>query len=179
MRPLWAPWRAGYVMGPREEGCFLCAAPSAGDDRARLILHRSRRVYVILNSFPYNSGHVMVAPLRHVARPEDLDREERLDLMDTLVVVMRALQAALQPEGFNVGLNLGRAAGAGVEEHLHLHVVPRWVGDTNFMPVLADVKVLPEHLEATYEKLRRALDTVQEETSGGEPPSHPRSGDSL
>ncbi|MDQ7849612.1 MAG: HIT domain-containing protein, partial [Armatimonadota bacterium] len=172
MKALWAPWRSGYVMGPREEGCFLCAAPAAGDDRGRRIVHRSRRVYVILNSFPYNSGHVMVAPLRHVARPQDLDEEERLDLMDTLVLVMQALQAALQPEGFNVGLNLGRAAGAGVEQHLHLHVVPRWVGDTNFMPVLADTKVLPEHLDVTYEKLRQALHAVQADASGGAPTPH-------
>ncbi|MDR7471128.1 MAG: HIT domain-containing protein, partial [Armatimonadota bacterium] len=179
VKALWAPWRSGYVMGPREEGCFLCAAPAAGDDRGRRIVHRSRRVYVILNSFPYNSGHVMVAPLRHVARPQDLDEEERLDLMDTLVLVMQALQAALQPEGFNVGLNLGRAAGAGVEQHLHLHVVPRWVGDTNFMPVLADTKVLPEHLDVTYEKLRQALHAVQADASGGAPTPHPRPEDSL
>ncbi len=167
MNVLWAPWRVGYVMGPKDEGCFLCEAPAAGDDRARLILHRSRRVYVILNSFPYNSGHLMVAPLRHVARPEDLDPDERLDLMDTLALVTRVLETALHPEGFNVGLNLGRAAGAGIEEHLHVHVVPRWVGDTNFMPVLADVKVVPEHLAATYERLREALAAAQAGGSGG------------
>jgi len=166
---LWAPWRVGDVMEPKDEGCFLCEAPAAGDDHGRLVLYRSRRVYIILNSFPYNSGHVMVAPLRHVARPEDLDPEERLDLMDTLALATRVLQAALRPEGFNVGLNLGRAAGAGIEQHLHVHVVPRWAGDTNFMPVLAAVKVLPEHLAATYEKLREALAADQPGRSGGRP----------
>ncbi len=168
MNILWAPWRVGYLMGPKD-GCFLCEAPAAGDDRAHLILHRSRRVYVILNSFPYNSGHLLVAPLRHAARPEDLDPEERLDLMDTLALAIRVLEAALRPEGFNLGLNLGRAAGAGIAQHLHVHVVPRWVGDTNFMPVLADVKVLPEHLAATYEKLREALAAVPAGGSGGRP----------
>lgn len=161
MNILWAPWRVGYVMGPKGEGCFLCEAPAAGDDPARLILHRSRRVFLVLNSFPYNSGHLMVAPLRHVARPEQLDAEERLDLMDTVILAIRVLETALRPDGFNVGLNLGRAAGAGLEPHLHVHVVPRWVGDTNFMPVLADVKVLPQHLAATYEQLHEALGVVQ------------------
>lgn len=157
MNVLWAPWRMAYIAGPAAAGCFLCEAPAAGDDSTRLILHRSRRVFAVLNSYPYNSGHLMVAPLRHVPAPEDLDAEERLDLMDTLALVMRVLKAVFQPDGFNVGLNLGRAAGAGVEQHLHVHVVPRWIGDTNFMPVLADVKVLPEHLQTTYEKLREAL----------------------
>ena len=166
MNVLWAPWRGVYVMGPKEDDCFLCAAPAAGDDPGRFILHRSRNVYIILNAFPYNSGHLMVAPLRHVARPEDLDAEERLDLMDTLTLAVRVLEAALRPDGFNVGLNLGRAAGAGIEQHLHAHVVPRWEGDTNFMPVLAAVKVLPEHLAATYEKLRTALPAVQSGSFG-------------
>jgi ATP adenylyltransferase len=160
VKTLWAPWRVAYVLGPRAEGCFLCEASAAGDDRDRLVLHRSRHVFILLNSFPYNSGHLMIAPHRHVPRPEDLDAEERLDLMDTLTLALRLLEAALHPEGFNVGLNLGRAAGAGVEEHLHVHVVPRWRGDTNFMPVLAEVKVLPEHLAATYERLREALAAV-------------------
>jgi len=154
---LWAPWRGDYVMGPRAEGCFLCTAPAAGDDRGQRILHRGRRVFVILNSFPYNSGHLLVAPFRHVARPEELDGEERRELMDAVALSLQVLAAGLHPEGYNVGLNLGRAAGAGLEDHLHVHVVPRWVGDTNFMPVLADVKVLPEHLAATYEKLRAVL----------------------
>ncbi len=163
MNILWAPWRMEYVRGPASGGCFLCEAP-AGENRTHLILYRSRRVYIILNTFPYNTGHLMVAPFRHIARLEELDDEERLDLMGTVTLGIRALEAAFHPEGFNVGLNLGRAAGAGLEHHLHLHIVPRWVGDTNFMPVLADAKVLPEHLEATYERLQAALAAIH---SGG------------
>lgn len=157
MSILWAPWRIGYVRGPKTEGCFLCEAPAAGEDASRFILHRSRRVYIILNTYPYNTGHLMVAPFRHVARLDELDAEERLDAMDTLALAVRVGEAALQPDGFNLGVNLGRAAGAGLEGHLHLHVVPRWVGDANFMPVLGGVKVIPEHLEATYENLAAAL----------------------
>ncbi|HEV8338315.1 MAG TPA: HIT domain-containing protein [bacterium] len=157
MHILWAPWRIGYVTGPKDDGCFLCEAPAGDDDRTRLLLHRSRRVYIVLNSFPYNTGHLMVAPFRHVATLEDLDAEERLDLMDTAALAVSVLQSALAPDGFNLGVNLGRAAGAGLEGHLHLHVVPRWVGDVNFMPVLGDAKVIPEHLGATYNKLATAL----------------------
>ncbi len=157
MSILWAPWRIGYVQGPKGDGCFLCEAPAAGADRARFVLHRSRRVFIILNTFPYNTGHLMVAPFRHTSALEDLDAEERLDAMDTAALAVRVLQEALAPDGFNLGVNLGRAAGAGLEGHLHIHVVPRWVGDVNFMPVLGDAKVIPEHLEATYDKLAAAL----------------------
>jgi len=157
MNILWAPWRIAYVTGPKSDGCFLCEIPAGIADRQRLLLHRSRRVYVVLNTFPYNTGHLMVAPFRHVATLEALDAEERLDLMNTAVLAVSVLQSAFAPDGFNLGVNLGRAAGAGMERHLHLHVVPRWVGDVNFMPVLGDAKVIPEHLEATYDKLAAAL----------------------
>jgi len=157
---LWAPWRIGYVSGPKSDGCFLCEAHGAGADRERFILHRSRRVYLILNTYPYNTGHLMVAPFRHVGALEDLDAEERIDAMNTATLAVSVLQTALTPDGFNLGLNLGRAAGAALEGHLHIHVVPRWVGDVNFMPVLGDVKVIPEHLAGTYDKLTSALATL-------------------
>lgn len=161
MNILWAPWRIGYVTAPKTDGCFLCDAHAAGTDRERFILHRSRRVYVILNTYPYNTGHLMVAPFRHLSTLEDLDGEERMDLLNTAALAVSVLQAGLSPNGFNLGLNLGRAAGAGLEGHLHVHVVPRWVGDVNFMPVLGDAKVIPEHLEATYDRLATALTTLR------------------
>ncbi|MDR7484214.1 MAG: HIT domain-containing protein [Armatimonadota bacterium] len=157
MRRLWAPWRAGYVTGPREPGCIFCKAPGLGDDRAALILYRDALGYLILNRYPYNSGHLMAVPFRHVARPEALSPEEGGALMQLVGVAVRVLEQAMAPDGFNVGINLGRAAGAGIDDHLHIHVVPRWAGDTNYMPVLGDVKVLPQSLEDTYGQLAAAL----------------------
>jgi ATP adenylyltransferase len=157
VRRLWAPWRLSYVAGPKDPGCVFCAAPAAGDDRAALIAHRGALAFVILNRFPYNSGHLMVVPFRHVARLDDLSPEESRAMMDLTSLAILGLDRALSPEGFNVGMNLGRAAGAGIEAHLHMHVVPRWVGDTNFMPVLDDTKVLPQHLDETYTQLSRAI----------------------
>ncbi len=146
---LWAPWRLEYVQ-PRGDagGCVFCAKAAAGGDAAALIVHRGAHAYVLMNLYPYSNGHVMVAPYRHVATPGDLNEAERAELWALLISSVRALTAAMSPHGFNAGLNLGRVAGAGVEGHLHLHVVPRWNGDTNFMPVLADVKVMPEHISA-------------------------------
>ena len=157
MRQLWAPWRLQYVGAPKVEGCIFCAAFSGNDDHKSLIVYRSALAFVILNLFPYNSGHAMVVPYRHRARMEDLSDPEKLELMSVLDLTIRAQEIALHPEGTNVGVNLGRAAGAGIEDHLHIHVVPRWVGDTNFMPVLGDTKVIPEHLEATYQRLHDAF----------------------
>ncbi|MDQ7857311.1 MAG: HIT domain-containing protein [Armatimonadota bacterium] len=157
MKHLWAPWRAAYVGGPKPGGCVFCDAVAAGDDRAMLIVHRGAHGYLILNRFPYNSGHLMAVPYRHVARPQELSAEEHQALMALVVLALGALDRAMAPEGFNVGMNLGRAAGAGIDEHLHMHVVPRWVGDTNYMPVLGEVKVLPQHLDETYARLVEAL----------------------
>lgn len=145
---------------------MLCDAPAAGDDKARLVLHRGGHGFIILNRYPYNSGHLMVVPYRHVGRLEDLTREESMELMVLAGLSVRALAVAMAPDGYNVGMNLGRAAGAGIDEHLHMHVVPRWRGDTNFMPVLGDVKVLPEHLEATYDRLGAALLTLDTGAQG-------------
>lgn len=157
MKRLWAPWRVAYVTGPKEPGCIFCEAPASGDDRATLILYRATLGYLILNRYPYNSGHLMVVPFRHVARIEALSPDESQGLMLLAGLAVRVLDRAMTPGGFNVGMNLGKAAGAGIDEHLHIHVVPRWAGDTNYMPVLGDVKVLPQHLEDTYEQLGRAL----------------------
>lgn len=153
MKHLWAPWRLEYIQGPREGACFLCAAASGEDDAAALVVARDARCFVILNRFPYNSGHAMIVPYRHRGRLEDLDDAELLDLMRLTDRTVRVQERVLRPEGYNIGLNLSRAAGAGVEDHLHVHVVPRWVGDTNFMPVVADTKVLPEYLQATRARL--------------------------
>jgi len=151
---LWAPWRLEYVQGGADAGgCVFCDG-AARDDAADLVVHRGERAYVLMNLYPYSNGHVMVAPYRHIAGPGDLDADERAEVWSLLDRSVRALTAAMSPHGFNAGINLGRVAGAGVEGHLHLHVVPRWNGDTNFMPVLADVKVMPEHVTRTAAKLR-------------------------
>ncbi|MGA2283752.1 MAG: HIT domain-containing protein [Candidatus Dormibacteria bacterium] len=157
MRQLWAPWRMAYVTGdaPASDGCFICAAADAGASDG-LVIERAERTVTLLNRFPYTSGHVMVAPRRHAADLRDLTPEEGLALLEATQRALDAISAEMQPGGFNVGFNLGAAAGASVD-HLHLHVVPRWGSDTNFMPVLADVKVVPEHLEITARRLRQAL----------------------
>jgi ATP adenylyltransferase len=154
-RRLWAPWRLEYVgQADEQEGCVFCAARDGGDVE-KLVVHRGARAFVLLNKFPYASGHLLVAPARHVGSFEELADEEALELHRLTRAALRALGGAYRPEGYNVGWNLGRVAGAGVLDHVHLHVVPRWAGDTNFMPVLADVKVLPEHLVETRERLAR------------------------
>jgi ATP adenylyltransferase len=145
-----------YVGGERtHEGCVLCAI-AAGDDEGNRVVEQAELTFTVLNLFPYSSGHVMVVPRRHVADLVDLDPAESAAVMAGAQRAIRVLRDALTPDGFNVGLNLGHAAGAGIADHVHLHVVPRWEGDTNFMPVLADVKVLPEHMEETAAKLRAA-----------------------
>ncbi|HEV8353636.1 MAG TPA: HIT domain-containing protein [bacterium] len=162
MKQLWAPWRLAYIQQDHPEGCIFCRAVDGNRDRETLVVHRRPRTFVIMNLYPYNSGHVMVVPNRHVGRPADLDDAELLELMQTTVLSHRALEAVFHPEGSNIGMNLGRAAGAGIDDHLHVHVVPRWVGDTNFMPVLGDVKVIPEQLEATYDRLAAAFAELEQ-----------------
>ena len=153
---LWAPWRLQYVQDGSASGeCIFCAK-QAGDDDANLVVHRGTHAYVLLNLYPYSNGHLMVAPYRHLAMPGELTAEERAEVWELLDQGITALTGVMAPEGFNSGLNLGRVAGAGVVGHLHLHLVPRWGGDTNFMPVLADVRVMPEHLSRTLEQLRAA-----------------------
>lgn len=161
MERLWSPWRSQYVStAGSDEGCFLCDHLAAEDDLGRGILHRATTVFVVLNAFPYNAGHLMVSPFRHLGDLDELSVEERSELMEVTTNTVRVMRDALSPHGFNVGLNLGTAAGAGVPGHLHVHVVPRWGGDTNFMPVIGETKVLPEGLTDTAAKLRPGFDRL-------------------
>jgi ATP adenylyltransferase len=159
-KQLWAPWRLEYIVGADEqEGCVFCAAAAGGDEDG-LVLHRGAHAFALLNKYPYSSGHLMVAPYRHVAGLDELADEEVLEIHRLAGSGMGALAETFGPQGYNLGWNLGRIAGAGITDHVHLHVVPRWAGDTNFMPVLADVKVLPEHLADTRRKLATAWPEV-------------------
>jgi ATP adenylyltransferase len=157
---IWAPWRLAYVKDAskdNEEECIFCAKPAEDDDAANLIVHRGERCFVILNLFPYTNGHLMVAPYEHVGRIQDLSAETVAEMMTLAQRAMSRLEEVYEPHGYNVGFNQGRVAGAGVEHHIHLHVVPRWGGDTNFMPVIADTKVMPQTLEQSYEALKGAF----------------------
>ena len=155
-KPLWAPWRLEYIKQADElTGCIFCAASADRDDEA-LVVQRGRQAFVLLNKYPYASGHLMVAPTRHVGEFGDLEDAEVLEIHRLAGQGIGTLTDVFAPHGYNLGWNLGRIAGAGVVDHVHLHVVPRWAGDTNFMPVLADVKVLPEHLHETRRKLAGA-----------------------
>jgi ATP adenylyltransferase len=150
---LWAPWRLEYISSADEQpGCVFCAAVD-GDDEEKLVVHRGPTAVVLLNKFPYASGHLMVAPNRHVGEFAELENTEVVEVHRLAAAATGALAQTYAPQGYNLGWNLGRVAGAGVVDHVHLHVVPRWAGDTNFMPVLADVKVLPEHLQETRRRL--------------------------
>lgn len=160
METLWAPWRLEFITGDRPSGCIFCRFPAEDRDRENLVLGRSDHAFVILNKFPYNNGHLMVVPRAHVASLDRLEDEAFEDLQRTLRLSIRVLSEFCSPEGLNVGMNLGRCAGAGIADHLHWHVVPRWVGDVNFMPVLAETRVVPEHLDRTWERLRPAFDVA-------------------
>jgi ATP adenylyltransferase len=159
MNELWAPWRMAYVARPdRSGGCFLCEAAAAGEDRERYVLWRGETCLAVLNCFPYNNGHVLVAPTAHKADLADLTDAELVEQMDMLRRGQACLRKVMYPGGFNIGLNLGSAAGAGIPGHLHWHIVPRWPGDTNFMPVVAETKVIPQSLDRAWELLREAAD---------------------
>ena len=157
---IWAPWRLEYVKDASkdiEEDCIFCAKPAEGDDEANLIVHRGERCFVILNKFPYTNGHLMVAPYEHLATLQELPAETVAEVMALAQRAMGQLEQIYSPHGYNVGVNQGRVAGAGYEGHIHLHVVPRWAGDTNYMPVLADTRVMPQSLEQSYEALKGAF----------------------
>ena len=159
MEHLYAPWRMAYIGGPQAPGCLFCRVWDApeSEDEENLVLVREPAALVMLNKFPYNPGHVMVAPRAHVGDLADLGPEPLLVLMQLVQRSLRAIRHAVSPHGFNVGVNLGRTAGAGIPDHVHVHVVPRWDADANFMPVIAEVKVIPEHLQTTWAKLRQAF----------------------
>ena len=150
---LWAPWRLDFIRGPKADECVFCAKPALGEDERALIVHRGERCFVILNAYPYNNGHLMVSPFRHVPSIEQLDEPELLELMTLTQRGIGALREVYAPEGFNIGVNQGAAAGAGIADHMHLHVVPRWGGDTNFMPVIASTRVLPQALGDSWREL--------------------------
>jgi ATP adenylyltransferase len=157
MEKLWAPWRMAYVGVSAPGGCIFCDKPAAASDEQNWILYRGERAFIILNAFPYNNGHLMVAPFRHTADVESLLGDEQQEIFDLTRLSVSLLRTAYSPDGYNIGMNLGKTAGAGVADHLHMHIVPRWNGDTNFMPVVADTKVLPDSLDNTYHKLSEAL----------------------
>lgn len=156
MKNLWAPWRMKYITGidKKTEGCIFCDKPAEQRDRENLILFRGASNFVLLNLFPYNNGHLMVVPYRHTCDINDLDTATSAELWSLCTRSVTALKAAFNPDGFNIGMNIGRPAGAGIDQHLHLHVVPRWNGDSNFMPVIGQTKVISQSLEETWEALR-------------------------
>lgn len=171
MKTMWAPWRIEYILGDKQKGCVFCNALSISDE---LTLFKGPETLVVMNKYPYNNGHLLVAPVRHIAALDELSRQEMGILLATVEQSVAVLKKAMRPEGFNVGLNLGKVAGAGVEEHLHFHIVPRWSGDTNALAVFADVRVISQHIREThallkprFEKIR--LDGSRENAKGAQP----------
>ncbi len=155
MERIWAPWRMEFIQGIKTSGCIFCKGALS---KSELVLHKCETAGVMLNKFPYNNGHLLIFPARHTGTMEDLTSQESSDLFSLMQKSVSILKLELKPDGFNIGLNLGRAAGAGIEEHLHFHIVPRWNGDNNFMPVIAETKVMPEYLKSTYDKLKPYFD---------------------
>ncbi len=162
MKQLWAPWRLTYILEGNTDECIFCVKPEEDADRDNLILFRGEHAFVIMNLYPYGNGHLMIVPYEHANELNGLSEDALLNLMILTRKTENVLRKVLQAQGFNIGVNLGKAAGAGIDEHLHIHVVPRWTGDTNFMPVLADTKVIPQHIQATYDLL---LPFFREESS--------------
>lgn len=159
MERLWAPWRMEYIHKGRAEECIFCKAIDGG--RERYVLRQEELAFVIMNTYPYNNGHVMVAPKRHTGEIKDLSDDEMLAMFKLVEMVIGVIKDTMRPEAFNVGMNLGRLAGAGVEDHIHIHIVPRWLGDTNFMPVFFDTKVVSQSLKETYSILRRGFNKIK------------------
>lgn len=158
MKHLWSPWRLEYLTAFEADGCIFCQAAESDDDQEALVLLRGERAFLILNRFPYNNGHFMVVPYAHVPSLEDLDTATLTEMMLLLNRGLAALRATMCPDGFNVGANLGQVAGAGIEDHVHIHAVPRWVGDTNFMPIVGDMRVVPQTWMQTYDTLKAGLE---------------------
>ena len=157
MQNLWAPWRSSFVLSKKERGCIFCKRLKQKEDRKNLIIHRGEKCFIIMNRFPYNAGHLMVAPIRHIGQLEKLTQTEMLELMELQQLCVKLLKKELKPQGFNTGMNLGKIAGAGIADHIHIHVVPRWEGDTNFMPILGKTKIVSIGLEEMYQKLRSGM----------------------
>ena len=165
MENLWAPWRMAFIEQetPQPQGCIFCTQPAEHRDREHHILYRGSLCFMMLNLYPYNNGHLMIAPYQHIASIEGLDAATLAELMAQAQLALRALRVVMKPDGFNMGINEGKIAGAGFADHMHFHIVPRWNGDTNFMPVIADIKVVPEHIDIVYQKLTQALASLQDE----------------
>jgi ATP adenylyltransferase len=163
MENLWAPWRMAFIepKTPVRPDCIFCTQPAENRDEEHHILYRGKHCFMLLNLYPYNNGHLMIAPFEHVSSIELLDTAILTELMEQAKLALHALRITMNPDGFNMGINQGKVAGAGFAEHVHYHIVPRWNGDTNFMPVLADIKVMPEHLDAVYHKLSLAINNIQ------------------
>jgi ATP adenylyltransferase len=159
LKTLWAPWRVAFIAGKKEKGCIFCNKPTEQKDGKNMIFGRREKVFGMMNKYPYNSGHLLIAPYRHVTCMEDLQAEEWTDLLHLLQDSIKALGNQMHPEGYNIGFNVGKASGAGFE-HIHLHIVPRWAGDTNYMPVLSETKVIPEHLNETFRKVKEGLNNI-------------------
>ena len=158
MKQLWAPWRLAFIeKASHLSGCIFCEKPALHRDGRSFILRRGRHAYVLMNIYPYNNGHLLIAPYRHIATLEELPEPVLLDMLRLVQRSITAIREVYAPEGFNLGVNQGRAAGAGIEHHIHLHVVPRWGADTNFMPILGETRVLPQHLKASYTRLKAAF----------------------
>lgn len=157
METLWAPWRLEYILSEKKGGCVFCKVPKEKKDRENLILHRGEGHFLILNAYPYNNGHMMVVPYRHTSTLSGWEGGERSEFMELADLAVELLKMTMNPDGFNIGINMGEPAGAGIADHIHLHVVPRWSGDNNFMPVMSETRVIPEHILSTYDKLQAAL----------------------
>jgi ATP adenylyltransferase len=157
MDRLWAPWRLEYIQGPGDNCCIFCLDESSAEDQARLVVVRGEDSYVIMNRYPYSNGHLMVSPYRHVSDPASLESAEVLEIHQLMIRCQLVLREVCAAQGFNVGWNIGPAAGAGIADHIHMHIVPRWAGDVNFMPILADTRVIPQHIEKTYALLAKAF----------------------
>jgi ATP adenylyltransferase len=165
MENLWAPWRMAFITPekPQPQGCIFCTLPAEHRDAENHILYRGELCYMMLNRYPYNNGHLMIVPFQHVETIEKLDAATLAELMAQAQLALKALRRLMTPDGFNMGINEGKVAGAGFAEHMHYHIVPRWNGDTNFMPVIADIKVIPEHLDIVYAKLKQTIEGIQAE----------------
>lgn len=161
MKTLHAPWRINYILGPKPDCCVFCLPESTAEDEARCVLHRAEHCFVIMNIFPYSNGHLMVTPYRHVSDITELSERESHEIMDYVQKSAFILQQAFKPHGLNIGVNIGAAAGAGIKEHLHVHLVPRWNGDHSFMAVMSETSVLPEHLRSTYDRLKPFFNNLQ------------------
>ncbi|WP_291323553.1 HIT domain-containing protein [Desulfonatronospira sp.] len=159
MKNLWAPWRLEYILGPKADQCLFCLPANVDQDRKRLVLTRGEHCFVLMNRFPYSNGHLMTAPYRHVRCLIELDSNEASEMMGLIQLCTSILKKAFNPDGINIGLNIGEAAGAGIEEHLHFHLVPRWVGDFSFMAVMSETSVIPEHLLTAYDRLKAHFKT--------------------